>query len=473
MSFLLPRTTLVSLIVASALFMELLDGSIIATAVPAIANSLQTDPIHLNLAITAYLFSLALFIPLSGWAADRFGARTVFRAAIIIFTFASALCGFSQNLAQLVCARLAQGLGGAMMMPVGRLVLLKMVPKDKLVSAMTWLTTPAMIGPVLGPPVGGLIVTYFSWRWIFFVNLPIGLLGIVLVSLYIENIREEEVAPLDILGFLLMAAALAGLVIAFETVGRNLLSNEAIAAFLIGGLLCFALYIIRARRVSAPIVDLDLFRLSTFRAPMAGGSLFRIGIGAMPFLLPLMLQIGFGLSPLMSGFLTVSLALGALLVKFFARFIISSLGFRRLLIINALICAVSMAACGLFRPETPHIVILTVLLVGSFFRSLQFMGYNTLVFADVPIESMSRATTLFSMLQQLFLSLGVGTGALLLHLTLNWRHQTTLHANDFWPAFVIIGFISLLSVFPLRELTPEAGAVMSGHNSAKPMQEEV
>ena len=198
MSSLLPRTTLVSLIISSALFMELLDGSIIATALPAIARSLHTDPIHLNLAITAYLFSLALFIPLSGWAADRFGARTVFRAAIVIFTLASALCGFSQSLLQLVCARLVQGLGGAMMMPVGRLVLLKMVPKHKLVSAMTWLTTPAMLGPVLGPPVGGLIVTYFSWRWIFFVNLPIGLLGMVLVTLFIDNIREEKVVPLDI-----------------------------------------------------------------------------------------------------------------------------------------------------------------------------------------------------------------------------------------------------------------------------------
>jgi len=470
MSSLLPRTTLVSLIISSALFMELLDGSIIATALPAIARSLHTDPIHLNLAITAYLFSLALFIPLSGWAADRFGARKVFRAAIVIFTLASALCGFSQSLSQLVCARLVQGLGGAMMMPVGRLVLLKMVPKDKLVSAMTWLTTPAMLGPVLGPPVGGVIVTYFSWRWIFFVNLPIGLLGMVLVTMFIDNIREEKVVPLDISGFLLMAAALAGLVISFETVGRDLLTNGAIAAFLIGGLLCFAFYLIHARRVHAPIVDLNLFRLSTFRACMEGGSLFRIGIGAMPFLLPLMLQIGFGLSPLVSGFLTVSLALGALLVKVFARSIISGLGFRRMMIVNAFICAVSMIACGLFRPETPHIVILVVLLVGSFFRSLQFMGFNTLVFADVPDESMSRATTLFSMLQQLFLSLGVGTGALLLHLTLNWHRQTALNADDFWPAFAIVGIIALLSVFPLRKLTPEAGATMSGHRSPEQLE---
>jgi EmrB/QacA subfamily drug resistance transporter len=463
MSFTFPRTTLVSLIIASALFMELLDGSIIATAVPAIARSLHTDPIHLNLAITAYLFSLALFIPLSGWAADRFGARTVFRAAILIFTLASALCGLSQNILQLVCARMVQGLGGAMMMPVGRLVLLKMVPKHKLVTAMTWLTTPAMLGPVLGPPVGGAIVTYFSWRWIFYINLPIGLLGMVLVTLYIDNIREEKQVPLDIRGFLLMAAALAGMVISFETVGRNLVSATTTSAFLLGGLVCLVLYLIHARRVPAPIVDLSLFRLSTFRATMEAGSLFRIGIGAMPFLLPLMLQIGFGLSPLISGFMTVSLAIGALLVKLLARFIISSLGFRLMLICNAFICAASMMACGFFRPETSHVVILAVLLVGGFFRSLQFMGFNTLVFADVPGESMSRATTLFSMLQQLFLSLGVGTGALLLSLTLSWHRRTDLNADDFWPAFAIVGIIALLSFFPLRTLTPDAGEAMSGH----------
>jgi EmrB/QacA subfamily drug resistance transporter len=469
MPSMLSRTTLVSLIVASALFMELLDGSIIATALPVIARSLHTDPVRLNVAITAYLFSLALFIPLSGWAADRFGARTVFRSAILIFTVSSVFCGLSQSLSQMVCARLAQGLGGAMMMPVGRLVMLKMVPKDKLVRAMTWLTTPAMIGPVLGPPVGGIIVTYFSWRWIFFINLPIGILGVILVSLFIENIREEKIVPLDVRGFLLMAAALAGLVTSFETVGRNLLSKWAVAGFLIGGILCLAAYLIHARRASAPIVDLSLFRLSTFRASMEAGSLFRIGIGALPFLLTLMLQVGFGMSPLLAGFLTISLALGALLVKFFATFLISNLGFRRMLIDNTYICAISMIACGWFRPTTPHIVILAILLAGSFFRSLQFMGFNTLVFADVPNESMSRATTLFSMLQQLFLSLGVGTGALLLSLTLKWHRQSALSANDFWPAFAIIGIIAAFSIFPLLRLTPDAGAVMSGQKPREPL----
>ena len=370
-----------------------------------------------------------------------------------------------------MCARLVQGLGGAMMMPVGRLVVLKMVPKNQLVVAMTWLTTPAMLGPVLGPPVGGLIVTYFSWRWIFLINLPIGLLGIVLVTLFIDNIREEKVVPLDIGGFLLMAVALAALVISFETIGRGLLTNGAIAALLVGGLVFLAIYLIHARRVSTPIVDLGLFRLSTFRACMEAGSLFRIGIGAMPFLLPLMLQIGFGMSPLLSGFLTISLALGALVVKFFARFIISGLGFRLMMIGNGLVAAISMMACGFFRPETPHLVILLVLLVGSFFRSLQFMGFNTFVFADVPGESMSRATTLFSMLQQLFLSLGVGTGALLLSLTLKWRHQTNLSADDFWPAFVIIGVIAIFSVFPLLRLAPDAGAEMSGHGAREPLDE--
>lgn len=351
------------------------------------------------------------------------------------------------------------------MMPVGRLLVLKSVPKPNLVSAMTWLTIPALLGPVLGPPIGGLIVTYYSWRWIFFINLPIGILGIVLVTSFIDNIREENVASLDIRGFLLMSAALAGMVIGFETIGRDLLPNGMVAFPLVGGFLCLAFYLIHARHVSMPIVDLNLFRLSTFRASIEAGSLFRIGIGATPFLLQLMLQIGFGLSPLLSGLLTVSLALGSLIVRIFAVTIIRGLGFRIMLIGNAIICGVSMMVCGFFRPETSHAFILMVLLISGFFRSLQFIGFNTLVFAEVPGDSMSQATTLFSMLQQLFLSLGVGTGALLLRLTLHWHHETNLNANDFWPAFAIIGVIEIFSVFPLSRLAPDAGAAMSGHVS--------
>jgi len=462
-SFSPPRTALVPLIISCGLFMEILDGSIISTALPAIAESLQTDPLHLNLAITAYLFSLALFIPLSGWTADRFGARTVFRAAMLIFTLSSIGCGFAQSLPQLVLARFVQGMGGALMVPVGRLVLLKTVPKAGLVNATVWLTTPAMIGPVMGPPLGGFIVTYSSWRWIFFVNLPIGVLGMVLATLFIDNIREEVQEPLDWRGFLLMAAGLAGLVFSFETVGRNMVSGEVVAALLLGGIVCVGLYVRHARKTMSPIVDMSLFRLATFRASMTGGSFFRIGIGALPFLLPMMLQIGFGLTPLTSGLLTFSAAAGALMVRMVAGATIRRFGFRRVMVGNALIGGVSIMLCALFRPGTPHAVIFSVLLVGGFFRSLQFLGLNTLVFAEVPDERMSRATTLFSMLQQLFLSVGVGTGALMLGLALNWRHGANLSAGDFYPAFVGVGLISALSAIFFLPLKPDAGAELSGH----------
>ncbi|HUY68015.1 MAG TPA: MFS transporter, partial [Alphaproteobacteria bacterium] len=307
----LRLSRIVPLIVACALFMEQLDGSIIATALPAIARDLRTDPLHLNLAITSYMFSLAVFIPLSGWIADRFGTRTVFRAAIVVFTLGSVLCGVSQDLWQLIAARILQGAGGAMMVPVGRLAMLRTVPRRELVNAMTWLTTPALIGPVLGPPLGGFIVTYASWRWIFYVNVPIGLLGIVLATVFIEDMRGEKREPLDWRGFLLMGLALSGLVFSFETVGRRLVAGDVVGALFAGGALCVGLYLVHMRNHDHPIVDLRLVRFQTYRISLASGMLFRVGIGALPFLLPMMLQVGFGLSAATSGLITFGSALGA------------------------------------------------------------------------------------------------------------------------------------------------------------------
>jgi EmrB/QacA subfamily drug resistance transporter len=460
----LPKySRIVPLIVACALFMEQLDGSIIATALPSIAHSLGTDPLHLNLAITSYMFSLAVFIPLSGWVADRFGTRTVFRSAIIVFTLGSILCGLSQNLWELIATRVLQGMGGAMMVPVGRLAMLKAVPRKDLVGAMAWLTTPALIGPVLGPPVGGFIVTYASWRWIFYVNVPIGLLGIMLATIFIEDMREEKREPLDLRGFLLMGCALAGLVFSFETVGRHLVPNEIVAGLFIGGLICLALYLRHIKGHSHPIIDLSLARYQTYRASILGGSLFRIGVGALPFLLPMMLQVGFGISPAASGMLTFASAAGAIFMKMSATPIIRRFGFRSILIGNALVNAVFLMGCALFRPSTPHMAIFGFLLIGGFFRSLQFTALNTIAYAEIPSALISRANTLYNMLQQLSLSVGIATGALLLNLTLAWQGAHTLGPMDFWPAYLVIGVLSLVSLSSFLPLPPEAGAEMSGH----------
>lgn len=462
MPALLPRHALIPLIVACALFMENLDSTVLSTALPAIALSLGENPVRLNLAITSYLFSLAVFIPISGWVADRYGARRVFRAAILVFTLGSVLCGISQSLPELVLARIFQGLGGAMMVPVGRLVLLRSVAKSDLVSAMTYLTVPALIGPILGPPLGGFITTYFSWRWVFFINLPIGLLGMLLATLFIEDIREERPPPLDLAGFTLTGIGLMCIVVAFELVGRGIVPTAGVVGLLLLGVVALATYVRHARNQRHPALDLTLLRVPTFRVAIVGGFLFRMGIGATPFLLPLMLQVGFGMTPLQSGLLTFAGAAGALLMKTTAGPILRRFGFRRTLLFNALLAGAILASYGLFRPDTPGWVILSLLLLGGYFRSLQFTGLNALGYADIERGRMSQATSIASMGQQLALSVGVGTGALLLHLTVAARGGGAITAADFAPAFYVIGLLSALSFVFQLALAPDAGAEVSG-----------
>jgi EmrB/QacA subfamily drug resistance transporter len=460
------RRALVPLIVACALFMENLDSTVIATALPSIAQAFGEDPLRLNLAITSYLLSLAVFIPLSGWAADRYGARSVFRAAIITFTLASAGCGLANSLPELVAARILQGVGGAMMVPVGRLVMLRTVPKAELMRAMSYLTVPALIGPVLGPPLGGFIVTYGSWRWIFYINLPIGVLGILLATMFIENVKEPGDWPLDLRGFILAGLGLTGLMFGFETAGRGVLPDASVLALLAAGGLCVALYVLHARVRPYPIIDLKLLRIPTFAAAIVGGSLFRVGIGALPFLLPLMLQLGFGLTPLASGLLTFTSAAGAMTMKMAAAPIIRALGFRKVLLGNAVVSSLFALSYSFFTPSTPHWLIVLALLAGGFFRSLQFTSTNALIFADVPPSLMSRATSFQSMIQQLSVSIGIGAGALLLHVTLLVQAKTTLGPGDFAGAFVAVALISVSSIFFYLPLAHEAGAEVSGHRSA-------
>jgi len=457
-----PRRILVPLIVACGLFMENLDSAVLSTSLPAIAVSLDANPLHLSLAITAYLFSLAVFIPVSGWLADRFGARNIFRLAILIFMLGSVGCGLSQTLSELVMSRLFQGLGGAMMVPVGRLVVLRTVTKAEMVTAMAWLTTPALLGPIMGPPLGGFITTYFDWRWIFWINVPIALIGIVLVTRFIEDSREVGVPPLDLRGFAIAGLGLAAAMFGFETVGRGIVPLGVSLGLLAVGALLLALYVLHARRSTHPIIALSLLQIRTFRIAMIGGSVFRLAHGATPFLLPMMLQFGFGMSAFQSGMVTFAGAAGALTMKMTARPILKQFGFRNTLVGNALIVGLSIAAIGLFGPQTPAGIVFGVLLTGGFFRSLQFTSVNTLGYADVPPERMSQATSFASMMQQLSLTMGVAVGAAALHLVLQMRGSEQPTAGDFPVAFFALGAISALSALVFLRLAPDAGAEVSG-----------
>jgi EmrB/QacA subfamily drug resistance transporter len=451
----------VTLIVAVALFMETMDSTIIATSLPAIAADLGEDPIALKLALTSYLLSLAVFIPVSGWMADRFGARTVFRAAIVVFTLGSAACGFAQGLGDFILFRIVQGMGGAMMVPVGRLVILRSVPKAELISALAWLTVPALMGPVIGPPLGGFISTVFDWRWIFWINIPIGLLGIYLATRFVENFREEEVPPLDIKGFFLSGIGLGGLAFGFTVIGQPLFSAPVVAAMLVTGAVALTLYVRHALRVPAPLLDLRLLKIDTFFASVAGGFLFRLGIGAAPFLLPLYFQLGFGMTALQSGLLTFATAVGAIAMKTTAAPIIRRIGFKQILVWNAVLTAAFTAASALFTEVTPAAVILAVLLVGGFFKSLQFTAINSIAYADIDEKDMSKATSFASVAQQLSMSAGVATGALVLEIERMGRETHHVVASDFPPAFLIVGALAALSALVFMRLPKHAGSSLS------------
>jgi EmrB/QacA subfamily drug resistance transporter len=462
------RTRLTAVIVACAMFMQNLDSTVIATALPTMAKAFGALPVHMNVALTSYLLSLAVFIPASGWIADRYGARTVFRAAIAVFTIGSVLCGRADSLAFLVGARILQGIGGAMMVPVGRLVLLRTAAKQELVAAMAWLTVPALLGPVLGPPVGGFIVTYFSWRWIFDINIPIGILGIVLVSLFVDDVRELPRGRFDGIGLLFSGIALASLMFGLETAGRGVVPRDLTEAMIGVGLVAVAGYVLHARNHPAPLLDLSLMRLPCFGVALTAMMLFRTGIGAIPFLLPMMLQVGFGDSAVESGLITFASSAGALVMKPATQRALRLFGFRDTLVWNGVISAVMIAICAAFRPTWPAAAIYASLLIGGFFRSLQFTAYNTLAYGDVPRARMSSATSLYVTCQQLAATIGISAGAVSLEISMTMSGHAAPQPADFSHAFLVVAMFTLVAAPIALWMPRNAGDDLTGRRSSSP-----
>jgi EmrB/QacA subfamily drug resistance transporter len=454
----MPRERIVPLIVAVALFMENMDSTVIATSLPAIAADIGTAPLALKLAITSYLLSLAVFLPVSGWTADRFGARTVFRAAICVFMLGSIGCALSGSLTQFVIARMIEGMGGAMMTPVGRLILVRSVDRSELVNAMVWVTLPALVGPLIGPPLGGFITTYISWHWIFLINLPIGIAGIILATVFIEDVRAETPDPFDAVGTVLAGIGIGGLAFGGSILGLNFLPLPITLALIAVGALATFAYVMHARRTPVPILDLSLLKVPSLRAAVFGGFVYRSGVGAMPFLLPLLLQLGFHMTAFHSGLITIANVVGAMGMKTIIPIVLRRFGFRLALAVNAVISSALVGACATFTPGVTFAWVIAILVIGGFFRSLQYTSLNTIAYADIDNHRMSRATSLVAVGQQLSIAIGVALGATLVEATVRMRGHETITAADFQPAWIIVALISSTAGLIFLRMPAETGA---------------
>ena len=455
---------LVAMILAIALFMENMDSTVISTSLPVIAADIGTSPVALKLALTAYLVSLAIFIPVSAFMADRFGARRVFRVAIAVFVAGSLACAASHSLAAFVAARFIQGMGGAMMTPIARLILVRATPKGELVNAMAWLTIPALIGPFAGPPLGGFITTWFSWHWIFLINLPIGLAGIWLAGRHLPRIDADRPGPVDRTGFVLAALSAAGTVFGLSVISLPALPPVVGVAALLAGLGSGAAYVRHARRATAPLLDLSLFAIPAFRSSVAGLFLFRIGSGSTPFLLPLLFQLVFSMSPFQSGMVTFAGAGGALIMKFTARPILRMMGFRAALVLGIAAGGLIIAASSLFTGQTPWVVLVSTLLAGGLARSLVFTSTSALLFSGVPAQATAQATAISAVAQQVSIAFGVALAGLILEVT-GMATGRGLDATAFSVAFVLAGLVAASAVIPIIALPRTAGFEMSGHTT--------
>nr|WP_274622280.1 MFS transporter [Myxococcus fulvus] len=450
-----------SIAVASALFMEFVDSTALSTALPTLSAAFGTDPIHLKLALTSYILALAVLAPASGWVADRFGPRRVFMVAMSVFLLGSVLCGFSRTLPQLVLFRTLQGLGGALMTPVGRLIVVGSAPREKLVSALSWFTMPALVGPLIGPPIAGLILGVADWPWIFFVNVPVGLLGMLAVARFVPELPQPHPGPFDWKGYAIAAVAITLTIVAVETLGVGLVPPETQLGMALVAVGAGVLYVRHALRRHRPVLDVGLVKVATFRASIAGGGLVRMGLGATPFLLPLLLQVGLGWGPFEAGMMTIGTGLGAMSCKPLAPWVIRKLGFRATLTGSNLAAAVLTAVPALFRVGTPIPVIVVTLFVSGFVRSLQFTAINAVAYADIPPEKMSQASTMAVVTQQMALSVGISFGALMLHLA-RGAGELPLTPDRFLLPFIAIGVVSSLAGFLFRRLPEDAGSRIGG-----------
>ncbi|WP_027210835.1 MFS transporter [Burkholderia sp. WSM2232] len=452
-------------IVAGTFFMEYLDTTVIATALPQMAHSFGVGPNSISLGMTAYMLALAIFIPASGWVADRCGSRTVFFSAIGVFTVASILCGLSQNVAQFTAARLLQGIGGAMMVPVGRLIVVRSTEKSRMMQAISTITWPAIAAPVVGPPIGGFITTYASWRWIFLLNVPFGLAAMAVALAMVPNLRGSERRPLDLAGLLLSGTALTAILYGAELASQPAENPWVAGAIIAAGLLVGVVAFQHAKRHPHPLIDVSTLKIPTFSVTVVTGSFTRIGIGAVPYLMPLLFQVGFGLSAFKSGLLLLASALGNLGMKALTTRILQRFGFRMVSIVDVTVAGIFIIACGLLTPEVPLALVLIVVFVYGVARSMQFSTLATLAYADVAQPQMSAASTLWSAAAQMTIGLGIAFGAVSLRAAAFFNGETSGHAftlDDFRLAFLLAGVLTLLSVIGYMGLSRDAGQSIGG-----------
>jgi len=455
-----PNGKALTYLVASALFMENLDGTILVTALPEMAQSFGVHPVDLGIGVSAYVLTLAILIPLSGWLAERYGSRRIFAAAIVIFTLASILCGLSQSLLTFTLARILQGVGGAMMVPVGRLVVLRATDRRDLIWAITTITWPGLIAPILGPPIGGFITMYFSWHWIFYLNVPLGIVAFFIALRLMPREKAGEPRPFDALGFVLTAVACFGLMYAVELVSHGSSSWLLIGAVGVLGLAIGVFAVAHSRRHPFPLLDLTALSIRSYSVSVWGGSLIRSAIQSVPFLLPLMFQVGFGLDPLTSGILILAVFAGNLVTKLWTTAILRRFSFRSVLLVNGVLNAAAIGSCMFISADTPLPITVALLFAGGVTRSIQYTSLNTLAFVDVRQEQMSGANTLYNVVQQMAMGMGVALGALTLRITGLFGPEATgsmIPVVNFQMAFAIIGVVALIGALDALRLDPKTG----------------